>query len=234
MPLRAFSGVSAAIRIPARTRDRPGEVPHRLPRILGATDWAGTVSKSAFRWVGLVGAGLVAALVVFAMFRLLVVAAVSAAVAALVTLAVLRYRERKSRRAIRKPDPRAELVGMLDGLVDLNIDVREQAVASDVLARVEGIIDKLRALLEDLNERHPQHDLTWTVNQMAKSYLRKVTGPYLALSPTDREGCRAEILRSLDGLESELDNVADLVRGEKMGDFKAKAAFLRARFVQSL
>ena len=207
---------------------------HRSPRILGATGWTGTLSKSAFRWVGLIGAGLVAAVVVFALFRLLVVAAVSAAVAALVTLAVLRYRERKSQPEIRKRDPRAELVGMLRGLVDLNIDIREQSVAPDVLARVEGIIDKLRALLEDLNERHPQHDLTWTVNQMAKSYLRKVTGPYLALSPKDREGCRAEILRSLDGLESELDNVADLVRGEMMGDFKAKAAFLRARFVQSL
>lgn len=192
------------------------------------------MSKSAIRWVGLIGAGLVAGLLIYTLFRLIVVAVVSAAVATVVTLAVLRYRERKSQPVIKPRDPVAELVGMLDGLVDLNIVIREQGIAPEVLARVEGIIDKLRGLLEDLNARHPQHDLTWTVNQMAKSYLRKVTGPYLALSPTDREDRRDEILRSLDGLESELDNVADLVRGEKMGDFKAKAAFLRARFVQSL
>lgn len=192
------------------------------------------MSKSASRWIQLIGAGIVAAIVIYMLFQLVVVAAVSAVVASLVTLAVIRYRERRSRPAPTKPDPRQELVRMLNGLVDLNIVIREQAVSEDVLARLEGIIDKLRGLLEDLNERHPQHDLTWTVNQMAKEYLRKVTGPYLALSPRDREGCRDEILRSLDGLESEVDNVADLVRGEKMGDFKAKAAFLRARFVQSL
>ena len=192
------------------------------------------MSKSATRWIVLIGAGIAAAIVIYMLFQLIVVAVVSAVVASLVTLAIIRYRERKSQPAPARPDPRQELVGMLDGLVDLNIIIREQAISRDVLARLEGIIDKLRGLLEDLNERHPQHDLTWTVNQMAKAYLRKVTGPYLALSPADREGCRDEILRSLDGLESEVDNVAELVRGEKMGDFKAKAAFLRARFVQSL
>ncbi len=192
------------------------------------------MSKSASRWIRLIGAGIAVAIVVYMLFQLLVVAVVSAVVATLVTLAIIRYRERKSEPAPRQPDPRQELLGMLNGLVDLNIVIREQAVSTEVLARLEGIIDKLRGLLEDLNERHPQHDLTWTVNQMAKQYLRKVTGPYLALSPADRDDCRGEILRSLDGLESEVDNVADLVRGEKMGDFKAKAAFLRARFVQSL
>lgn len=186
------------------------------------------------RWIRLIGAGLVAAVVIYMLFQVVVVAAVSAVVASLVTFALLRYRERKSKPSPSKPDPRLELVGMLDGLVGLNIVIREQGVADDVRRRLEGIIDKLRGLLEDLNERHPQHDLTWTVNQMAKEYLRKVTNPYLALSPADRDGCRNEILRSLDGLEAEVDNVADLVQGEKMGDFKAKAAFLRARFVQSL
>ena len=43
---------------------------------------------------------------------------------------------------------------------------------------------------------------------------------------------RKELLNSLNGLEAELDNVADLVRNEKLGDFRAKAAFLRARFVE--
>ena len=58
--------------------------------------------------------------------------------------------------------------------------------------------------------------------------------PYVALSRKDREDRRPELLKSLDGLEAEIDNVAELVRGDKMGDFKAKAAFLRARFVEGL
>ena len=178
--------------------------------------------------------GVGAAILLYLIFQILVVAAVSAVIATLVTLAVLRYRERRSRPVLSRPDPRTELLGMLDGLVDLNIRIREQILAADVTARLERIIDKLLELLEDINSRHPGHDLTWTVNQMAKSYLPKVANPYLSLSADDREGARTEILHSLDGLEAEVDNVAELVRGHKMGDFKAKAAFLRARFVRSV
>ena len=116
--------------------------------------------------------------------------------------------------------------------MSLNIRIRENGLAKSILARVEGIIDKLRDLLEDLNERHPDHELTWTLNQMAREYLPKVMNPYLELSAKDRDRSQRELLRSLDGLEAEVDNVADLVRGDKLGDFKAKAAFLRARFVQ--
>lgn len=193
---------------------------------------AGKMTKSAGRWIRLIGAGVVAAIVIYLLFELIVVAIVSAAVASLVTFAVLRYLEGKKPVGPTKPDPRAELIGMLDRLLDLNLRIREGAIGAELEDRLEGIIDKLRGLLEDLNQRHPGHDLTWTVNQMAKQYLSKVTSPYLALTPKDRRASRSEFLRSLDGLESEVDNVADLVRGEKMGDFKAKAAFLRARFVQ--
>ncbi len=181
-------------------------------------------------------AAVLAAALFYILFDILVVAAVSAAVASLVTLAVYRYLNRKSKPAPAppKPDPRKRLLEMLGSLLSLNIRIREQALPADVLSRVEGIMDKLRGLLEDINERHPDHELTWTLNQMAGQYLPKVMNPYLALSSPDRERSRAELLRSLDGLEAEIDNVADLVQGDKMGDFKAKAAFLRARFVKSM
>lgn len=181
-------------------------------------------------------AAVVAAALFYILFDLLVVAAVSAAVASLVTLAVYRYLERKSKPppAPPKPDPRKRLLEMLGSLLNLNIRIREQALPADVLSRVEGIMDKLRGLLEEINERHPDQELTWTLNQMAGKYLPKVMKPYLALSTSDRDRSSAELLRSLDGLEAEIDNVADLVQGDKMGDFKAKAAFLRARFVKGM
>jgi hypothetical protein len=188
---------------------------------------------SGKRWVGLVGAGVAAAVVIYAMFEIIVVAVVSAAVASLVTFFLYRYLGGRSKPPPPpRPDPRQRLLDMLGSLVDLNIRIREKGLAETILARVEHIIDKLRDLLEDINERHPEHELTWTLNQMAKQYLPKVMNPYLALSVKDRDGSQEELLRSLDGLEAEIDNVADLVRGDKLGDFKAKAAFLRARFVQ--
>ena len=188
---------------------------------------------SGKRWLWLVVAGLAAAVAIYAMFQIIVVAVVSAVVASLVTFFVYRYLQEKSKPPPpRKPDPRQRLLEMLGSLVSLNIRIRENGLAKSILARVEGIIDKLRDLLEDLNERHPDHELTWTLNQMAREYLPKVMNPYLELSAKDRDRSQRELLRSLDGLEAEVDNVADLVRGDKLGDFKAKAAFLRARFVQ--
>ena len=184
-------------------------------------------------WIWWLCAGIVAAVAIYALFRIVLVAVVSAVVASLVTFFLYRYLEGRSKPAPpAKPHPRDLLLGLLGGLVELNIRIREKGLADTVLARVEGIIDKLRDLLEDINSRHPDHELTWTLNQMAREYLPKVMGPYLALSAADRASSEGELLRSLDGLEAEVDNVADLVRGDKMGDFKAKAAFLRARFVQ--
>lgn len=185
------------------------------------------------RWLAAIAIGLAAGAVVYFMFPLILVSAVSAGVASLVTIGVYRYLDGQNKpEPAPKQDPRVELAALLNGLVQLNVQIREEGLGADVLGRVEGIIDKLRGLLPEINQRYPVHELTWTLNQMAREYLQKALRPYMALSPQDREDRRAELLKSLDGVEAEVDNVADLVRGDKMGDFKAKAAFLRARFVQ--
>ncbi len=185
------------------------------------------------RWIAAIGAGLAVGAVVYFMFPLVVVSAVSAGVASLVTIGVYRYLDsQKKPETPTKKDPRQELAALLNGLVNLNILIREEALHAEVLARVEAIIDKLRTLLPEINQRYPSHELTWTLNQMAREYLQKALRPYVSLSESDRRDRQAELLKSLDGVEAEVDNVAELVRGDKMGDFKAKAAFLRARFVQ--
>jgi len=191
------------------------------------------MKMSPKRWIAAVAIGLIAGAGVYFLFPLVVIATVSALVASLVTIGIYRYLDSQNKpEPPRKPDPRRELTALMDGLVMLNIQIREEGLGDDVLGRVEGIIDKLRTLLPEINARYPAHELTWTLNQMAKEYLQKVLRPYMALARGDRDDRRAELLKSLDGVEAEVDNVAELVRGDKMGDFKAKAAFLRARFVQ--
>lgn len=193
------------------------------------------MKMSPLRWIAVVAIGLAVGAIVYVMFPLIVVSAVSATVASLVTIGVYRYLDsQKKPEPPPKKDPRKELQALLDGLVAHNILIREEGLHPDVVGRIEQIIDKLRNLLPEINQRYPAHELTWTLNQMAESYLPKALGPYVALSRDDREDRRPELLKSLDGLEAEIDNVAELVRGDKMGDFKAKAAFLRARFVQGV
>ena len=186
------------------------------------------------QWLLAIGAGIVVGAGVYLMLPLIVVAVVSAAVGSLVAIGVYRYfdSQTKVKDAPAKTDPRQELMSLLDRLVALNIEIREAGLASDVLLRVETIIDKLRDLLPDLNERYPGHELAWTLNQMARAYLSKIVRPYVALSAADRTDRKQELLKSLNGVEAEVDNVGDLVQGDKRGDFRAKAAFLRARFVQ--
>ncbi len=186
-------------------------------------------------WILIIGVGLAVGATVYILWSLIVVAAVSAVVASLVTIFVYRLLDKKEDAdPSPKVDPATELRKMFDGLIDLNIRIREEGLTASVIERVEGIIDKLRDLLPEINERHPTHELTWTLNQMAKEYLLKVMNPYIALKLADRASRQQELLESLNGLEAEIDNVAELVQGEKMGDFKAKAAFLRARFVQGM
>ena len=192
------------------------------------------MKASTKRWAVAIGVGLLLAIVLYLLFKVIVIAVISAIVASAVAILVYRYldKEPQPEVASRVFDPAAELRGLLDNLVTVNIAIREEGLATDVVTRVEGIIDKLRELLPGINERHNGHELTWAVNKMAKDYLPRVVNPYVALSQTERESRRRELLNSLNGLEAELDNVADLVRNEKLGDFRAKAAFLRARFVE--
>ena len=193
------------------------------------------MKMSQKRWLLAIGIGLVAGAVAFYLLPLIIVSAVSAVVASLVTIAVYRVLDsKKTTDQPAKPDPRKELRARLDGLVELNIRIREEGLGDQALSRFEGIIDKLRELLPGINQRYPTHELTWTLNQMAKEYLPKGVNPFVALSALDRDERQAELMTSLDGLEAEVDNVAELIRGDKLGDFKAKAAFLRARFVQGV
>lgn len=127
---------------------------------------------------------------------------------------------------------RPEWLAHLERLVVLNIAIRENSLPSDVTAKLEETIDDLRAILPELNDAHPGGELTWTINRMASDYLPRIVDPFVKLGPSAREEHRSELLGSLQGLESELASIRELVRDQKTGEFKTKAAFLRARFLE--
>jgi hypothetical protein len=124
-----------------------------------------------------------------------------------------------------------EWIGHLQDLAKLDSVIRESACPAPVTAKLEEVIDTLRRLMPDLNENHVGSELTWTVNRMATDYVSRIVGPYVDLSSTGMSEHQEELLTSLNGLEDELENIEGLVRDAKVGDFKAKAAFLRARFL---
>jgi len=167
---------------------------------------------------------------------MLLVSIVSAGVAAIVAIFVHRRlgssdgREESGEQPA--ADPADEWIDHLRSLAELNLAIRERALPQDVTVVLETNIDVLRRLVPELNGDYVGSDLTWTVNRMARDYLPRIVRPYLELSPVGRDEHRAELLKSLAGLESELENIAALLRDAKVGEFKTKAAFLRARFLE--
>jgi hypothetical protein len=165
---------------------------------------------------------------------------VAALVGAVVAIAVYRARSRAggdagTKSADATPAAAAEDAWLehLRSLLRLNATLRERVVPAAVTAKIEAIVDELREVLPELNDEYAGSELTWTVNRMASDYLPRVVDPYLELSPGARGEHEAELLASLTGLETELTNIHGLVRKHEEGEFKAKAAFLRARFLES-
>lgn len=192
------------------------------------------MSSSSKRWLAF--AVLFAAVAIVALsVQQLAVTVVSAVVAAGVAIFVHRSLGTSSAPAAEAPEPSpvAEWIGHLQKLAGLNLAIREHALDPAVVAKLEHNIDSLRRLIPELNEDHAGSELTWTVNRMASDYLARIVTPFVALGPAAREEHRAELLRSLEGLEAELDNIASLLQGARVGEFKTKAAFLRARFLDA-
>lgn len=128
-------------------------------------------------------------------------------------------------------EPLPEWVAHLESLVSLDLSLRQNALPEAVVTKLESIIDRLRELIPELNERHTGSELAWTVNRMSSDYLSRVMSPYIALVGAARGGQQDALLESLGGLESELDSIEELVKNNQEGEFKSKAAFLKARFL---
>jgi len=163
-----------------------------------------------------------------------VVTAIGAVCAGAAVIGVYRYqgaREVPQLPAANAPEV-SPWVATLERLVELNLVIREADLSPAVVAQIEGTIDVLRSLVPQLNTEHTGSELTWTVNRMATDYLPRILEPYAKLSGSERQKNESELVKSLSGLEGELQNIQNLVRQAMEGEFKNRAAFLRARFLE--
>lgn len=129
-----------------------------------------------------------------------------------------------------EPDP-------VQDLVALNLEIRKAALPRHLAHQCESIIDKLVALIPQVNAAdEPTGDLAWTVNRMASEYLpNKCIRPYLALKPEDRESPEQvqQFEQSLTVLSDELDEVATILSRRDKAEFATKAKFLQHRFTNN-
>ncbi len=193
----------------------------------------------------LIGIGIVIVVgVTFIVKLTLIVAAITLAVVfVLAFLISYLFKEKREDEKVRAEEARqranAELIEkasekvntLLGGLADLLLKMKIEGLAEDVIAKAGEIVEKLTALLPELNSKYAGIDFTFTVNQMSSRYLSRLINDYIILTPEGREEQRGEILDLLEALIKEVDQIAKIVEDQNLDAFDTRTKFIKRKFL---
>jgi hypothetical protein len=115
-------------------------------------------------------------------------------------------------------------------LNQVNLRIRRHAIAPDLIARIEQLIDRLSALLPTLGGEYAGFELTWQIQRIANTYLPKLVDAYAALTDAQRGERRAEFEQSLAELEDAVTRTIRVVDEKNTAEFSNVSAFLKLRF----
>jgi hypothetical protein len=112
----------------------------------------------------------------------------------------------------------------------VNLRVRSAGLASDLVERIERLIDQLAELLPTLSGQFAGFELTWQMQQIASAYLPKLVNAYASLSDAERSQRRSEFEASLGELEDAAARTARALREQQTTEFENISRFLKLRF----
>lgn len=185
-------------------------------------------------WVAFVVIGaIVGALGLSRTLNVVMAAAVGGIAGSLVALAVTRVREAKPAAGARSaPAERPTPSALSDAQIlnQINLRIRSRAVAPDLVARIEELIDRLGTLLPTLGGEYAGFELTWQIQRIANTYLPKLVDAYVALTDAQRTERRSEFEQSLRELEDAVARTGKAVDEKNTAEFSNVSAFLKLRF----
>src|SRR5579864_8139133 len=111
----------------------------------------------------------------------------------------------------------------------INLRVRSAGLASDLVERIERLIDQLADLLPTLSGQFAGFELTWQMQQIASAYLPKLINAYASLSDADRSARRSEFETSLAELEDAATRTTRALREQHTTEFENISKFLKLR-----
>jgi hypothetical protein len=117
-----------------------------------------------------------------------------------------------------------------DLLNAINLRVRSAGFASELVERIERLIDQLSEILPTLSGQFAGFELTWQMQQIASAYLPKLVNAYAALSDLERPQKRQDFEESLRELEEAAARTARALREQKTTEFENISRFLKLRF----
>ncbi len=112
----------------------------------------------------------------------------------------------------------------------INVRVRSAGFASDLVERIERLIDQLGEILPTLSGQFAGFELTWQMQQIASAYLPKLVNAYAALSDAERPQKRQDFEESLRELEDAAGRTARALQDQKTTEFENISRFLKLRF----
>lgn len=120
---------------------------------------------------------------------------------------------------------------LLEELFSLNLKLRTKyGTPEDVTLAIEKILDKLISLIPQMNERFRGEELTWEVNRMGNYHINNLLENYLQMDKEEREANKGKILDSIKAIETDLQEVDELVKQAKLGDFERKAKSIKMKY----
>jgi hypothetical protein len=117
-----------------------------------------------------------------------------------------------------------------DALNVINLRVRSAGLASDLVERIERLIDQLAELLPTLSGQFAGFELTWQMQQIASAYLPKLVNAYASLGEAERVQRRTEFETSLGELEDAAARTSRALREQRTTEFENISRFLKLRF----
>jgi hypothetical protein len=117
-----------------------------------------------------------------------------------------------------------------DALNVINLRVRSAGLASDLVERIERLIDQLAELLPTLSGQFAGFELTWQMQQIASAYLPKLVNAYTSLGDAERSQRRSEFETSLAELEDAAARTSRALREQHTTEFENISRFLKLRF----
>jgi hypothetical protein len=112
----------------------------------------------------------------------------------------------------------------------INLRVRSAGLASDLVQRIERLIDQLGEILPTLSGQFAGFELTWQMQQIASVYLPKLVNAYASLDDDERPQRRGDFEESLRELEDAAARTARALREQKTTEFENISRFLKLRF----
>ncbi len=123
------------------------------------------------------------------------------------------------------------IIEAMESLLSLNLMIRtDHELDNDLLVSIEQIIDDIRFVLPMMIERYPGDSLTYEIEKIGKTHLKKIVKEFLDLSISSRQAQHDIFKNTIDNLSQVTKRSRQIIENNETAEFKTMAHFLAGKF----